>query len=138
VITEDEMAERLDGDRQLIREAAAEAKLEPIGEGDAYAVLLALVDETPAIRPALERALPALNRERATLDFGLSLGLGVLVVALGGALLRPRFHRERTEEVNADGSRRIQEATTVELQGVEDVGTVIKELLPFVTGEAPE
>jgi hypothetical protein len=80
----------------------------------------------------MEAALDSVEQENVTLDFGLSLGLAVIVVALAGAILRPRVetHHERIDD--PQGASVDRSSTIVEVRGVNDVGKLLKSVLPFL------
>lgn len=131
-VTEDELAQRKTADETLLRDIAAALHVESAQEADLRAVLVTMADQVPELHPAMAAAIAAAGREDMTLDAGLAFELGVIVVALAGAILRPRVTLNRREQSDEHDRTEVEETLTAEIRGIKDLAELLKALIPFL------
>jgi hypothetical protein len=128
-VDDDELAERNARDRALLEEVASDLGVaqDPIPTGGEAQPLIVIAQTLPEYQQILSEAIDEAIAQRTKLDFGLSLALGTLVVAIAAAIVRPRVVVQqkksgKTSELNVK----------VEFQGAKDLGGLIKSVLPFL------
>lgn len=128
-VDEEAIAGQQEEDSDYLREIAASVGLDDGASaegGSPRAFLLALYDNVPDLRPRIASELDTAELRPETLDFGVTL-MGLVVVSVAAAIMRPRV------KVHKKSSGDTTESTTeVEVRGVDDIGTVLKAVLPFI------
>jgi hypothetical protein len=131
-VMEDELEQRAVADETLLREIAAALHVEGTQEADPRIVLVTVADEVPDLQPAMAAAITAASRDNTTLDAGMTLAVGLIVVALAGAILRPRVTRNSRELRDENGRTEVEKTLTAEVRGIDDPTTLLKALIPFL------
>ncbi len=134
-VDEDEVEQYLAEQRMLLSEAAAELGIDtlPALSSDVLAkkfllVVSSLSEENFTI---VTGALTETQHRKPNLDGGISaFALGLLVISIAGAILRPKIDYE--SEVKKGHERR---KFTFRIEGVKNIEKVIKAVLPFLGEE---
>ncbi len=130
LVSDDEMATRESEDRRYLRTLAEQLQIDDTANMaplSSRTVLLAFYSYVPDLQADINAALGAAVLNADTLDFGATALLSLLVVSVSAAILRPRVRVEK--EVDGQRSRL---RVDVEVQGIENVGEVVKAILPFL------
>lgn len=135
ILNEEDIKHRQEQDSALLEQVAANLYItpdSPISERSAAIQLLTLIIEKyPDYRSSIVGALDELNQSSVHLDFGLTFALSVLIIAIAAAVVRPRVTVEENTVKN-EHEEKIERKVDVQVQGVDDIASVIKAVLPFI------
>jgi hypothetical protein len=127
-IDEEELESRREEDVSYVRsllEATGTAKSDGGGAPSVRELVLVLHDQVPEARPVLAEELDEARVARETLDMG--LGVTILILAIGTAILRPRVKIHKASDGESAASD-----LEVEVRGVENLDKLLKALIPFL------
>jgi hypothetical protein len=135
ILTDEDIKHRQEQDSTLLEQVAANLYItpdSPVPERSAAIQLLAIIIEKyPDYRSSIVDALDELNQSSVHLDFGLTFALSVLIIAIAAAIVRPRVTVEEKTEKN-EHEEKTERRTDIQVQGVDDIASVIKAVLPFI------
>ena len=97
----------------------------------AIQLLSIIIEKYPDYRSPIVDALDELNQSSVHLDFGLTFALSVLIISIAAAVVRPRVTVEENTEKNEHEEKTVRK-TDIQVQGVDDIASVIKAVLPFI------
>lgn len=145
LLEEEQIREKIEKDRELLRAAATELRVDLSGPSSAddakmaRDLLVTIYQNLPEHRPALDKALSETADDQVKLDFGLSpIILNLLALAIAGAILRPKISYEGTDKSDETAGKekrstheksRKFEFTFLGNEGLGSIITAIKALL---------
>lgn len=120
---------RLADDLAFLRSVAQQAGVEagPDDEASTQRLLQALVTAVPQTEPVVVDALESLDERETSLDFGTSIAVASLAISVSAAIMRPLVTVTKEREGDRESSK-----VRVDVRGVQNLGKVLKEILPFI------
>jgi hypothetical protein len=120
---------RLPDDIAFLRGVAQHTGIDATSRDEASAqrLLQVLTDEIPATREPAAEAIESLDERETSLDFGTSIALASLAIAVSAAIIRPLITID-TERDGAAESKKVR----MEIRGINNLDRVLKAVLPFL------
>jgi hypothetical protein len=135
ILAEEDIKHRQEQDSKLLEQVAANLHMTPESPAPersaAIQLLSIIIEKYPDYRSPIVDALDELNQSSVHLDFGLTFALSVLIISIAAAVVRPRVTVEENIEKNEHEEKTVRK-TDIQVQGVDDIASVIKAVLPFI------